>query len=259
MKPHRSIAREIRLRAITACWLSLCLNSFAAERFEVASVRPHDPKWPASTMKFLPTGEVSISGMTLRSLILVVYGVRDYQIVGGPKWFDSAEFDIHAKSPRSNGTIINNQFISDQKLRLQGLFADRFQLKFHRESRERPVYLLSIDKNGLKITPANGPQPQRGEMGSITPWNLFITDLSQRVGVPIVDNTHLEGSYYIRLKYSTDDGHPAGIGTGRLDPTADGGPSLFTAIREQLGLTLKSGRGPVDVIVIESVSLPSTN
>ncbi|HEX3880374.1 MAG TPA: TIGR03435 family protein [Bryobacteraceae bacterium] len=254
-----SFARQVRFAIAVACLSALCPHVLAADRFEVASVRPHDPKLKVSTMNILPGGEVSITGMTVRSLMLVTYGVRDYQIVGGPKWLDSAMFDIHAKSAAAGRPASGNQFFADQKARLQTLLADRFQLKLHREQRERPVYLLSIDKGGLKMIAEGRGHPAKPGLGAITPWKLFVTELSQRLGRPVVDNTNLDGPYFVRLLYSSDDGRPAGIGTGPLDPAAPGGPSIFSAVREQLGLLLKSGKAPVDVIVIDSVAMPSEN
>jgi uncharacterized protein (TIGR03435 family) len=207
----------------------------------------------------LPSGELSISGMTVRSLILFAYGVPDYQVFGGPKWIDSAEFDIHAKSAAASRGAVSKEFIAEQNRRLQTLLADRFQLKLHHEQRPRRVYMLSIDKRGLKIVAAEPNHPDKPNSGSILPWKLFVTDLSRRLGEPVIDHTNLDGPFIIRLKYTSDDGHAAGIGTGPFDPADQSGPSIFSAVREQLGLLLTAGKEPVDVIVIDSLSGPSGN
>ncbi len=149
-----------------------------------------------------------------------------------------------------------------QRPRIQALLADRFQLKVHRETKSSPVYLLTIAKSGLKIQEAKGSNPPYSDKASITPWSLFVLDLSRRLGRPVIDKTGLKGAWYVKLRYTTDDGSPSGMGIGRIDPTQPGfeaGPSIFTAVQEELGLKIDSSQGPVDTLVIDSIARPSLN
>jgi uncharacterized protein (TIGR03435 family) len=225
-----------------------------AANFEVAAIHPHDPKNPVSQMKFSPGGEASIMGLTIRNLIWLAWQLPPDRVTRGPKWIDSDLYDIEAKSPAGS------EFrIEAQRPRLQALLEDRFQLKVHRETKTAPVYLLTIAKSGLKIQEAKGPNPPYSDKASITPWNLFILDLSQRLHRPVIDKTGMKGVWYIGLRYSDEYGTPLGMGV-RIDRAqTDAGPSIFTAVEEQLGLKLNAGTGPVDMLVIDSVSRPTPN
>jgi uncharacterized protein (TIGR03435 family) len=178
-------------------------------------------------------------------------------------------------------------------LRVQSLLADRFQLKFHRETRELPAYELILAKGGPKIKLSEDQSPYRlpekgdpplpppkpgGAMGrgSIRigigqleangiAFATFVQSLSQIVGRTIVDKSGLTGLYDIKLQWTPEMGQatnpfgplPAGV---EPPPASDpSGPSIFTAIQEQLGLKLESTKGPVEVIVIDSVEKPSEN
>lgn len=242
---------------------SLSLAAWAADsaqRFEVAAIHPHDPNLPASTWRVLPGGVLSISGMSIRNLIWLAWQLPPERVSGGPKWLDSDLYDIQAKPPAGSPSPGGSQSMDAQRARIQALLIDRFQLKVHRETKSSPIYLLSIAKTGLKMQEAKGPDPSADGKGSITPWPLFVTDLSWRLGRPVIDKTGLTGAWHVKLQYTTDDGKAAGMGIGRIDPTQPpAGPSIFTAVQEQLGLKLDSAQGPVDTLVIDSVARPSPN
>ena len=230
----------MRIDKCLAAIVSLMFIAYAAapaDKFEVAAIHPHDPNIPASSMKFPRGGEASISGFTIRNLIWLAWKLPPDRVTGGPKWIDSDLYDIRAKAPAGSSASMD----ADMS-RIQALLADRFQLKVHRETKNSPVYLLTIAKTGVKMQEAKGPDPPYSDKGSITPWNLFITDLSQRVGRTVIDKTGLKGVWYIKLRYDND-----------------AGPSIFTAVQEQLGLKLDAGTGPVDMLVIDSIARPSLN
>jgi uncharacterized protein (TIGR03435 family) len=238
--------------------ISVCLLLAAAEpKFEVAAIRPHDPNSPESMMRFLPAGGLSVTGMSIRNLIWLAWKLPPERVTGGPKWLDTDLCDIQAKSAAGSATSMDIMY-----QRIQSLFADRLKLKVHRETKNTSVYPLTVAKTGLKMQEAKSSDPYSADKGSITPWSLFVTELSQRLGRTVIDKTGLNGTWYVKLRYSTDDGGPAGMGTGPIDrsqPDANTGPSIFTAVQEQLGLKLDSGTGPVDVLVIDSVERPSEN
>jgi uncharacterized protein (TIGR03435 family) len=173
---------------------------------------------------------------------------------------------------------------------VQSLIEDRFQLKMHREIKELPVYELLVAKSGLKMKLSADqspealqesgskppPLPQRGGpaprgvlrmgRGSLetngAPVSNFILGLSQQLGRPVIDKTGITGFYDIKLQWTPElgQGQVAPGGSEPAPPPPDiSGPSIFTAIQEQLGLRLESSKGPVEVLVIDSVQKPTEN
>lgn len=117
------------------------------QEFEAASIKPSAPMGMGMIkmgVQMLPGGRVSMSGVTAKFLIQQAYGVRDFQIVGGPDWLGSERYDIAAK-PEGAATP------EEVKAMMQGLFADRFKLRFHRETKELPTYVLVVAKGGPKF------------------------------------------------------------------------------------------------------------
>jgi uncharacterized protein (TIGR03435 family) len=172
---------------------------------------------------------------------------------------------------------------------LQALLAERFNLKIHRETKELPVFLLTFAKSGSKLQltktadpnpNAPGPRSSRGgasirssNYGSgpitVTALHCSTADLASflttRVGRPVLDKTGLTDRYDFTLQFAQDDIVPrspsggAANGAGPLAPSDPVGASVFTAVQEQLGLKLESGKGPVEIIVIDHVERPSGN
>jgi uncharacterized protein (TIGR03435 family) len=157
----------------------------------------------------------------------------------------------------------------------QSILADRFKLVVHHETRELPIYVLSVAKGGPKFkesTPddpaATGPR-RRGMMmqrGKITATDaqvsMLVTILSRQLGRTIVDKTGLTGNYDFTLEFTPDEGASAPPGSGGAPPPPppdSAAPSIFTALPEQLGLKLESTKGPVDVIVIDHIEKPAEN
>jgi uncharacterized protein (TIGR03435 family) len=139
------------------------------------------------------------------------------------------------------------------------LMADRFQLKFHYEKRELPVYLLTVAKGGPKLKKGdpNEPAGLGGGPGNLGATNATMADLAELLAHgfldrPVIDQTGLAGKFDLRLTWTPDEMQAA-------TQSADAPPGLFTAIQEQLGLKLVSTKAPADVIVIDHVEKPSAN
>jgi uncharacterized protein (TIGR03435 family) len=241
--------------------------------FEVASIKPS--KTNSGVTARVGNGQGGGRNVTLKMLVAAAYRVQEFQIVGGPGWIGSDRFDVEGKAenPRADPDQL--------RLMLQSLLEDRFQLKLHRENKEAPIYALVVAKDGPKINlapdqtspPVNGPAqqgagPNRGAMrigggtlvGNAVTLSLFTRLLSQRLDRTVVDKTNLEGRFDIRLNWTPDVGEVVLDPGGNPLPPADAtGPSIFTAIQEQLGLRLESIRGPVDLIIIDGVEKLSAN
>lgn len=214
--------------------------------------------------------------VTLRILIAFAYRLQEFQVSGGPSWIASDRFDVQGKAADPKTT-------PDQlRVMLQSLLADRFQLKFHRQMKDSLVYTLVVAKDGLKIKLADdqespsvdgrslpGAGPNRGAVrigagsliGNAAPLSLFSRLLSQRLDRTIIDETNLAGRYNFQLQWTPGPGEmPYDPGGNPLPPPADSsGPSVFAAIREQLGLELKPSRAPVEMFVIDHAEEPSEN
>ena len=155
------------------------------------------------------------------------------------------------------------------KLMFQTLLADRFQLKTHRETKELPVYAVTVGKNGPKLSKADpagkGTQMSMGR-GQLKAKKASIEQLAKllgnQLGRTVLDKTGLAGDFDFELTWTPDVTGPLGPKEGGVDgppPVDPGGPSIFTAIQEQLGLKLESQKGPVEILVIDSVERASEN
>jgi len=248
-------------------------------QFQVASVRRNTAGNAATFFRTSP-GRFEAGNQTLRRLVRQAYNIMESQISGGPGWIDSDRYDIEAKfegtSPSAGIMVM-----------LQALLTERFKLVLHHEMKELPIYELTVARGGPKLRSSpNGcipvdpskPTPPgqkasdscgylgmgRGmlEATSITMPNLAIA-LSRLTGQPVSDKTGITGNYSVHLTFAADDSislPPPPTGDfGNPAQNVDAGPSMFTAIQEQLGLKLQAGKGPVEVLVIDHVERPSEN
>jgi bla regulator protein blaR1 len=241
--------------------------------FEVASIKPSDPSGQGSALLITPGGGLNGRNLTLRTLIQRAYGLLDFQISDGPAWINSERYDIQAKALRNardesvpndlskltpeQGKIFQDQFLE----RLRTLLTDRFQVKFRRETKDLPVYALVVAKGGPKIHEATGGksdlQLRKSQLDAKgVPIANLTRILSQRLGRSVLDATGLTGTYDFTLQWAPD---PTPAAPDNVAAPELGGPSIFTAVEEQLGLKLESKRGPVDIFVIEHAERPSEN
>jgi uncharacterized protein (TIGR03435 family) len=242
--------------AIASLLTGAALSSFADAQslaFEVASIRPRnsaDAGQGRSSIDSAP-GSLTIRNASLSSSIEWAYHVMDYQIAG-PAWLRTEKYDITAKAAGAP--------MDQLRQMLQTLLAERFQLRFQRESKELPVYALVAAKSGPKLHKADpvGNTGMKGENGSYvfrdTSMPQFAEDLStlSQVDRPVLDRTGIPGGFDFDLKFgeNNDDLKRALI-------TGDGA-SIFTLIQEQLGLKLEARKGPVEMLVIDRVERAPT-
>ena len=226
-----------------------------APAFEVATIKPAAPSPDGHTHINYPPGDnFSAINVTLLELMQWAYKIPEKQILDGPSWLSSTHFDIQAKADPT-GQIKPLRFDQDLKRRMvQGLFADRFHLKLHPETRALPAYDLVIAKSGSKLQPAksDGKTIRVGRSyfnGQGLTTALIAEQLSLITGRIVVDKTNLTDSYDLKLQWTPDDA-----------PTSNNSaPSFFTAIQEQLGLKLESAKEAIPVLVIDHIELPTPN
>jgi uncharacterized protein (TIGR03435 family) len=269
----------MRLRAIS---MFLAASSAAVAQkpdqpaFDIASVKPNASGAFGGSVRITPGGRLVAQNAPLRLLLDAAYDVRDFQLFGGPPWLTADHYDIEAKT---QADAPSEQLIS---LMLRALLADRFHLVAHRETRDLPIYRLIVAKGGDKLKPAIGggctpmippPNPAQIDPATFRPCGGFNTAtgmmmggsvgmprlaiaLSRVLGRTVTDETGLTGTYDVNLRWTPDETQSLQTPQPLLDPLA---PSLFTAIQEQLGLRLESGKGPVEVLVIDNAEKPSEN
>jgi uncharacterized protein (TIGR03435 family) len=254
--------------------------------FEVSTVKPMNSADGRMRIMLTPDG-VSYTGVPLQELLRDAFGVEDDRILGAPSWVKTDRLEIEAKVSASDVPKLKDLKYDQRRQMLAPLLADRFNLKFHHESKELSTYALIISKGGLKLKEAkpgdkylnglkgpNGPGGPHMLMigpGQLTGQGIDIAHLlnalsDQGIDRTIFDKTGLTGEYDFTLQWKPEDASaPMSGGLGGSPPgnggttASDSGPSLFTALQEQLGLKLEPQKGPVDVIVVDHIERPSPN
>jgi uncharacterized protein (TIGR03435 family) len=259
---------NLRLPLFAAVIVTLLQGqSPARPEFEVASLKPNASGNPGFAVRAMPAG-ITATNISLKRLIALGYSVTDYQIFGDLPWLEALRFDVEAKATKLTA-------LPELRLMTQSLLDDRFKLKFHRETRELPMYSLTLVKSGAKgpgltdapAEPCPPPTAKTARCGTVSPGagrivgqrgriSQLADRLSSMLGRTVVDKTGLTGSYDIDLRFAPDPGLQQSPGGQPGDPS---GPSIFTAIQEQLGLKLQAGKGPVEVIVVDSAEKPEGN
>ena len=238
----------------------------APTTFDVASIKLSNPD--ATGKLFTMKGRQVLTINTAAvDLISFAYGVHARQIVGLQPWMTSDRFDVSA-TPTASGVPNERQL----RAMVQSLLADRFRLAFHRETRELPVYALTVATGGPKNLTKNDTNPNglpgmlfRG-LGNLPVSNATFADFvsvmqSAVLDRPVVDRTGLPGRYDFTLNWTADESQFAAMGVRVPPPSGDPNapPGLFTAIQEQLGLRLESTNAPVGVLMVDRVEKPSEN
>jgi uncharacterized protein (TIGR03435 family) len=236
-------------------------------RFEVASLKPSQGQEPNGGIRPAPGGQrYQARNCPVKVMIQVAFRIKADQIVGGPGWLDTDRFDMEAKAEKPSTA-------DELHVMLMNLLVDRLQMKFHHEKKDMRMYALTVDKDGPKLTPheaANAGEPwidqatvkfSRIKMkATCTPMDYFAFRLSQFMDAPVVDLTNLHGGYDFALEYTRElpPGFPEGGKINGEEPDTSG-PTVFAAVKQQLGLQLKPQKGPVEVIIIDRAEKPTEN
>ncbi len=260
--------------------------------FDVVSIKPFRTPGGMTGCMFMP-GRLTCKDTMVKWVILRAYNMLRIQLPGGPGWISSEPYDIEAKESDELSAemekLPREQRQEKERLLLRAMLADRFHLKVHLETREVPVYALVVAKSGPKLKAANvqsafpgvttGPDGRsitytcsigNASGGGDVYQNCTIATLAiflpVQVGRIVLDQTGLQGRYDFTLNYAeqdsaADSSGAAGSGAASDNPLppASSGPSIFTALQEQLGLKLESTRGPVDIIIIDHIERPTEN
>jgi uncharacterized protein (TIGR03435 family) len=260
-------------------------NSSSAQfTYDVATIRPtKSTEQYAVKFSYTPDG-LTAENVSLQLLIRRAFGLQDDQILNAPGWLNSEKYDLDAKMDSATADAMNkltgDQRTQQRKLMLQALLIDRIVLKTHPGMKDLQAYSLLIGKNGAKLHESQSTDPSvanstgmnvqvSGQSMTISgqgiPMAPLLTMLSQELNRPVLDKTGLTGTYNFSLQFTMESaqfqsgGGGAPGGQSAMPAPDAGGVSIFTALQEQLGLKLESGKGPVDVLVIDHVERPTGN
>ena len=297
MPPPRTFASVVVLCAVLAA--SLAPPGVASAQqpshptFEVASVKPSAGGKVFIGLK--SPGTFSADNVSLRGLIMEAYGIRAFQISGGPAWTSTEKYDVTAK-PRVNPTLekgitreSTTEEMAEMDLMLRSLLAERFELKVHRQIKDLPVYFLGVAGSGLKVrasactpsypTASTPPRVPGDQPSNVCGTSRYGTNGSNKTldwtgttmadftrwalptitGRTVIDRTGYSGTFDIHLEWTPAEIQDVAAESSDTEKGEPNGLSIFTALPEQLGLVLKSGKGPVEALVIDHVEKPSGN
>jgi uncharacterized protein (TIGR03435 family) len=278
---RRALARALRtvaaslLLVLSGGLLLLPSRAFAQHTaegpvFDVVSIKRSKSGVGSPRMAPSPGGLVA-TNVTVKMLIRAAYHVDQSSMSAGPGWLESEQYDVAAKT---------EQHASEEQLRLmlQKLLADRFQLRVHRETKPGSSYaLVAANKNSPKLHAADAAECtaaarsanpcgrfRKSAQGQITGEKVSMAEfahfLSTLIGLPVSDQTGLSGVFDISLRASTDDGANGAKSKELLaSELAPDTPSIFTAVREQLGLKLMPAKSAAEWLIIDSATKPSDN
>lgn len=226
-------------------------------QFEVASLKPSPPDGQRAVLRPAPGHLRYIATHEpLKEMIIVAYRIRFDQVSGGPGWIATDGWDINAEAERPST-------VEEFHVMLRNLLKERFKLQMHTETKERPVYILSVDKTGVKMTPhevGSVGDPWIDEAGSLKwtakfiPMDYLAWLLSVYLDRPIIDRTGLKGTWDFTLSWTPE------LSARPPDATVDGSyPGIFEALQKQLGLKLEPRRAPVEMLVIDHAEKPTEN
>jgi uncharacterized protein (TIGR03435 family) len=227
----------------------LCLAARGgAQSFEAAAVKVNQSGATAPNGFSPSPGELRVANCTLEQMIHAAFHVKSGALFGVSGWMSSERYDVNGK------TALASTF--DQELEmLRALLIDRFQLRFHSEIRRITTMALVVSKSGSRFQASKGEGAKEritiraGEISGVNiPFGHFVSALGAQLSRPVANETGLSGNFDLSLKWFRDDANDGA-----------GGPSLFTALVEQLGLKLESRKGSIEALVIDSAERPGGN
>jgi uncharacterized protein (TIGR03435 family) len=260
------------------------IQSKPALTFDVVSIKLNKAGSGYVTISFPPDGDgIMITQMSLQSMLLYAYNIQSNDLlIGVPAWAKSDQYDLQAKVADSDVGEFHKLTDAQRRLMLQALLTDSFKMQIRSEPKEVGLYALVVNKNGPKMREVKPGDPHQdapkdrdgapirgmllysnvpGQMtGQEVPMGTFARGISGLAGRQVVDETGLTGIYDLTLKWTPEqrsESLPSGPSTAPSPATS--GPSIFSALEEQLGLKLESRKSLIPVLVIDHVERPSPN
>ncbi len=233
-------------------------------QFDAVSIKPSSPDARGGGFNLSP-GRLNGKNVNLKDLVRFAYDIHDYQLSGGLGWTETEHYEVLATFPAGTTSAQRAQM-------LQAMLADRFALVIHREPKDVAGYALTVSRSGPKLHPPEDPQQgmmmgrspttgQRTLHGTSATMHDMASILTDLLGKPVEDATALAGKFDFSMEWTPDPVSEVNLrkGAPELPPGDQAGPTIFTALQEQLGLKLETKKIPVQAIVIDHAEKPSAN
>jgi uncharacterized protein (TIGR03435 family) len=257
-RPRRGLVRFVVLLVVSGgagAFVLAQAPQVPPPAFEAVSIKPN-VSGSGNVSVTTTRGQLMGTNIPVRMLVRMAHGVQDFQVVDLPDWAENSRYDVTARGANEPGEPF--------RARLRQMLVDRFGAQITRGARELPIYALVVNRPGtlgpsLKTTSIEDCTPQGSGCGTsinnrvvrataVEMASLAVT-LASFVGRTVIDRTGLSGRYDAQLSWTSDPRGGAAPG--------DDGPSIFTAVQEQLGLKLDAQRGPVDVVIVSRLERPT--
>jgi uncharacterized protein (TIGR03435 family) len=235
------------MKRILAAAAALALQAQQPVAYETASVKVNNSGSTSMNMHTDPS-QIEWGNIPLRNLVELAYGVKDHSLVA-PAWLDDARYDVRAK-------IADGVKLSQNSEMLQALLVERFKLAVHHEERVMTVYELVAgkDESKLKLHPSTEPKKRSLKTGregrhliDVLDMKSLAATLSNWLDHPLIDKTGITGNFDIDLQWSTSESDPDH-------------PTILSELRDKLGLDVKSGKAPVEILVVDHAEkIPTEN
>jgi uncharacterized protein (TIGR03435 family) len=230
----------------------------APSHFDVVSIKPSAKQNKNKTFRLTPDGGFRAGNYSLKDLIRLGWDVRDFQITGGPEWLDADRYDVQAK-PDLPFRTFDPDGAEKQREMVRSMLQERFRLQVHQQKKEMTVYSLVSSQGSSKLKRTGDAtdlttqmRDSKGQMWATKfDMALLARYLGGELGFPVIDQTNLPGVYDFELSWNPDD--------GKTGAQTDSRPSMVTALKEQLGLELKRGKGQVEVVVVDYAEKAAAN
>jgi uncharacterized protein (TIGR03435 family) len=227
-------------------------------RFEIVSIKPSMEINTNKGIRYSPDGGFRAGNYSLKDLIRLGWDVRAFQITGGPGWLDAERYNVQTK-PDVPFNPLSAQGEGRLREMVRSMLQDRFRLEVHQQKKDMSLYYLVLTQGVLKLKRTGDARDTTTQMrdGKGHMWatkfdmELLARYLGGELGFPVIDQTGLTGVYDFELVWNPDENKPGA--------DVDSSPSMVSAIRDQLGLELKRGRGQVETVVVDYAERASAN
>ena len=229
-------------------------------KFDVVTVKPNKTQAQITLIDNDEGTTMKIENASLQMMIMQAFDLQDYMIEGIQDWAKNQHFDVRGKILEATPEQIKALTPEQRRAMLYAVLQERFGLKTHWVTRDKPLYVLGVAKGGSKLAESTAKLASSAlnyeslDAEAITPDDLT-RSMAYIVQKPVLNRTALTGKYDVHLKWSRED---AMVNGERVqdEPTA---PSIFTAVKETLGLELKATHGPAQVLLVDAASLPTAD
>jgi uncharacterized protein (TIGR03435 family) len=229
-------------------------------KYDVVTVKENKSQDYVTRLGYTEGDMLKMENANLSTMLSAAFDLHDYMIEGVPAWGKSQHFDIQGKILDATPEQIKALTIEQRQAMLAAVLQQRFGLKTHWVTRDKPKYELIVARNGSKLKASTAKQESSGlNMNALDATRITTDDLSKdlaaRLEKPVINKTGLTGRYDIQLKWSVE-GQTL---NGQDVQDGETAPSIFTAVKETLGLELKPTHGPVQVLVVDAAEPPTAN